>query len=364
MFKARIWVGVDVGESISFLSVIDKDDNEISKICLPTSYKSIATYLEDFDGFEIVQIAIESSNAGTHLVRKLREKDLPVEVYETRRASKYLRVRGNKTDGNDARGLAEIAKLGRSVLTKVHLKSPAFQKLRSELMFRHKLTLHRVACEAMIRSFIKLNGGTLKSVTSARTLRKHVGDELTRMKMTLGVDLAKDVEPLLELACGLRQYLTTVEAHFTAFANKNPVCSRFLEIPGVGPICAVSFYSAIEDPARFSRAIDVGPYLGMVPTVAQSGKSIKYGRISKRGNKLTRTHLTLAAGALLNRCKDNPLQIWGKNLEERVGHGKARVALARKLAVLMMTIWKSGERYDPSRLVSRKDADPPVAPSL
>jgi transposase len=154
----------------------------------------------------------------------------------------------------------------------------------------------------------------------------------------------------------MRNYLTAVDGDLRKWAEAHPVCSRFLEIPGIGPLCAVSFYTAIEDPNRFNSAADVGPYLGLTPKVLQSGISLKHGPISKMGNKLTRSHLVSSATVIFaGRIKDHPLKIWGLKLAQRAGASKARVAVARRMAVTMLAMWKNGTRYEaylPSARVS------------
>jgi len=228
------------------------------------------------------------------------------------------------------------------------VKSSEVQRLRSKLVFRHKLNQHRVACEGMIRSLIRLHGGKVKTALSSKTFQRNVETALEEMKTELQVDLGAEVLPLLSLSLSLRVFLRELEVQLTAWAKADSVCSNFMAIPGIGPICAISFYSAIEDPHRFEKSTDVGPYLGLTPLVLQSGKSLRHASISKRGNKLTRTHLTMAASVILLHCGPSRLSTWGKAIAERAGPGKARVALARKLAVLMLAMWRSGKRYDPA----------------
>jgi transposase len=148
-------------------------------------------------------------------------------------------------------------------------------------------------------------------------------------------------------------------------AKRHPVCRNFLKISGVGPICALSFYSAIDDPARFHRNADVGPYLGMVPTVRQSGLSTSRRRISKMGDAMTRSYLVTAALVHLRHGK-TALSDWGLGLVEKKGKGRAQIAVARKLAVMMLAMWRSNEQYDPQRGLrdaerSSIDATHPVA---
>lgn len=131
----------------------------------------------------------------------------------------------------------------------------------------------------------------MKQSGTLLTLRRNVRGELARLRKCEKIDLREDVEPLLELREAIRTYLQQLGQRFRTTAEEHPVCSRFLEIPGVRPICALSFYSAIEDPVRFRRNRDVGAFLGMVPKIRQSGPTTIRLRISKMGNRMTRMQL-------------------------------------------------------------------------
>ena len=199
-----------------------------------------------------------------------------------------------------------------------------------------------------MRSLLRLNGGRLKSSTSAAQLKANVTDELKRIRKLRKIDLTEDIKPILALAEALRAYLESIDQKLFKMAWEHPVCRSFLAIKGVGPLCALAFYSSVEDPHRFKRCTDVGPYLGMVPTVRQSGTKTSSRRISKMGDRMTRSYLVTAAQHHL-RHGNSALTDWGIKLAERRGPGKARVAVGRKLAVLMISIWKSRESYDPQR---------------
>ena len=198
----------------------------------------------------------------------------------------------------------------------------------------------------MIRGLIRLNGGRFNTALQTPTFKRNVETALAQLKSEKGVNLDEELLPLLSLALSLRAFLKTLDLRLSAFAEGHPICSRFLQIPGVGPVCAVSFYTVVDDPSRFADPEDVGPYLGLTPVIHQSGKSLRHARISKRGNKLTRSHLTMAASVILLRCRPCYLKAWGVALSERAGPGKARVGLARRLAVLMLTMWKYDRPYD------------------
>ena len=119
-----------------------------------------------------------------------------------------------------------------------------------------------------------------------------------------------------------------------------------MTVPGVGPITALAFLSSVDDPSRFKHARDVGPYLGLTPTRYQSGETDRQGRISKCGDTFTRTCLYEAAHVLLTRVQRfSPLKAWGMRLAKRIGGRKARIAVARKMAIILHCIWTDGTEF-------------------
>jgi transposase len=130
-------------------------------------------------------------------------------------------------------------------------------------------------------------------------------------------------------------------------ADSLEVCRRFMQISGIGPIGSLSFYSAVEEPTRFKRNEDIGPFLGMVPRVKQSGPIVRRFGISRMGNKMTRQHLMTAASIHLRRAPENAaVRIWGEQLKERLPSQKVRIAVARKLAIIMLAMWKNNTDYN------------------
>lgn len=171
---------------------------------------------------------------------------------------------------------------------------------------------------------------------------------MKRVRKFARIDLSEDIDPLLALSLALRSYVETFDKRLSTIAEEHPACRDFLEIPGVGPISALSFYTVVEGAARFQRSADIGPFLGMVPVVRQSGKSTSRRRISKMGDAMTRSYLTTAAVSHL-RFGNSEISEWGRRLMGRQSKRQTHVAVARKLAVVMIAMWKSGQRYDPHR---------------
>lgn len=344
MARPSLWVGLDVGADETAVCATDDNGAVLFEITVATKASALHSVLKS-ERRRIRQIGLESCSFGIVLCRTLRELGYPVAMLETRQASRFLAIRKNKTDRNDARGLADIARLGRGSVSEVRVKTPECQRLRSTLVTRQKLVQLRMAMEANMRSLFRLNGGKLKSSYSAAALRKNVSEELRRLRSSDKIDLREDIEPLLALSAAARAYIEVLDQRLSKRAEEDPVCRRFLEIPGVGPITALAFYSAIEDPHRFRRNADIGAYFGLAPRIRQSGQSQTRVRISKLGDRLTRTYLTSAAKHHL-KSADSRFAGWGTGLCQRLRRRGVYVAVARKLAVMMLAMWKSGEHYD------------------
>lgn len=349
MESGRYWVGLDVGQARSSVCIIDDSGTVFRECDCDTSAVEIEAALSIVPKDSIEKVAVEAG-CGTHLSRKLRLRGYEVALMETRKLKRLLEIRRNKTDANDARGIADVARLTTRSPPQVHLKSLDCQHLRSRLRLRQRLIQQRLAAEGFVRSLLQLHGGKLQPVGRGTRFRENVEAELERLWLEDGADLFDDVEPLVEIAVSLRSHLSKVDVWLSNTVRSNPVCSRFLAIPGVGPVCSLSFFSAVEQPFRFQRSSDVAAYFGLTPRLYESGGVRRMFGITRMGNKLTRAHLVIAARNLLaTRKQASALQDWGLALAKRVGRGRARVAVARKLAVLMLSMWKRGTEFDPQQ---------------
>jgi transposase len=346
MHEQQFWVGLDLGQNLTNICVIDKAGDVLLEEACPTRVEDLHNALSQFELQRIGAVTVEAGS-DTHAVRKLLERGYPVQILEARKASKFLAIRRNKTDSGDAKGLADIGRLGQATVTRVYLKSLECQELRSKIVLRHKLVRLRVSAEDNLRSRFRMHGRRLRMSNVPGALRMHAQRHFEELRAAEGIDLQPDLGPLVELCEGLRTYLATISRELATTADAIPVCKRFMEVPGVGPICALSFYTAIEDPDRFAATSDVGAYLGLTPRRYQSGDySITRG-ITKTGSSLTRTHLVGSAMILKTRGPDCALRRWGLDASERIGPMRSNVALARKLSIVLLSMWKNGTRFDP-----------------
>jgi transposase len=344
---SELWVGLDIGESETSICVVGKGNKTILECATASSPGGLASQLGLLPLDDIKAVVVESGTS-LHLVRRLRHAGFPVTVLDAGRVSKFLSIRRNKTDTNDARGLAEIARLGHSGKYAVHVKSVECQHLRSQLVMRDQMVRQKTAAHSSLRSLLRANGSQLKRLPPEACVRQFVLEEVERLSTQEGLDISRQVVPLLDICEALRVYVRWADKELLHAATSNEVTKRFMQIPGVGPICAISFFTAIGEPSRFSSCGDVGAYLGLVPRVKQSGALLQRSRITKSGNKLTRSHLTMAAKVLVGRAAQGcAIRDWGLAVSERIGRSKATTAVARKLAVVMLSLWKSKRAFAP-----------------
>jgi transposase len=269
----------------------------------------------------------------------LKALGLPVVCLDARHAQATMSGQVNKTDKNDAYGLAQIVKSG--WYREVSVKSLDSHTVRSMLGARAQLVEMRVDVGNQIRGMLKTFGIVLSRRTGrpfAALVEEACGNADTMLSHT--------VRCLLQVYNSLKEQTLHLDRQLARSIRASEVCQRLMTIPGVGLLTAAAFVTAVDDPARFARSRNVGAYLGLTPRRYQSGQVDHNGGISKCGDGLARTYLFEAAGTLLTRVeKWSALKAWGLRLAKRSGMTKAKVAVARKLAVIMHRMWLSGETF-------------------
>jgi transposase len=344
----KIWAGLDVGVETTSICVINDSGEVLHEAVCPTALKSVHQEIRWLRRRRSARVGLEAGS-GVSLARGLRSFGYSVDLYEVRQLSKFLRVRRNKTDAGDAGGIAEAGRLGAALVSKVHLKSLECQSLQSRLTMRHHLVRQRVQSVNLLCRQLELYGGRISGYcTRSRHLRKAVEAEIKSLFGKASNPLVSELRHLLTYCEQLIAYQEAGDRELKRAADENEVCRRFMEIPGVGPICALTFYATVGEPHRFSRSKNIGPYFGLTPKLFQSGLTTRFGRISKMGNKAMRTSLVHASTCFTKwSSPDSALREWASRVEQRRGRGQARIALARKLAVIMLAMWKSGKTYNP-----------------
>lgn len=251
-------------------------------------------------------------------VRGARQSRLASGLHETRHVNAFLKAQPNKTDRNDARGIAQMVRV--NLFRPVHVKTLTSQKRRALLTARKLLKEKAIAIENDIRGLLRNLVGKVGAVKFEERIRE----------LAEGMpDLAEIVEPLLDARRKLRQNFGALHRKLLAIVRDDEVCRRLMSIPGVGPVVSLAYTATIDIPARFRNSKAVGPILGPTPALHESGESRRVGGISLCGDGMMRTLLYEPAQTLLTRVtKWAWLKAWAMNVAKRRGQQKAIVALA------------------------------------
>jgi transposase len=284
------------------------------------------------------RIGLETGMLSVWLFHELKSCGLPVVCIDARHAKAALSLQINKTDANDAHGIAQIVRVGwyRQVL----VKSMQTHAVRAMITARAQLVSTALKIKNTVRGLLKTFGMVLKIGSQRRYV------QLVRVTIQDNPILLTIVEPMLIVLTSLQEQIAAFDSALYRRAYADPVAKRLMSTPGVGVIVALSYICTIEDPLRFRRSRTVAAYLGLTPKRFQSGESDRTGRISRAGDQSMRTLLYEAACVVLRRCsRPSPLKEWGKALSERIGSKRAIVAVARKLAVILHHIWRDGTSF-------------------
>lgn len=327
-----IYAGLDVSDKTTHVCVVDADGAVVKRDVVASDPDLLAKWLgKHCPG--LVRVVLETGPLSTFLYHGLTERGIPVECICARHAKGVLAARVNKSDVHDAEGLAQLARTG--WFKRVHMKASATHFDRAALRIRAQLITTRVAMGNQLRGLLKLFGLRLGA---ARTPGKR------RERLIALYQQRPDLEPLFAPLVAsmeiIEEQLRASNRLLESRAAEDVVCSRLMSVPGVGPITALTFTAAIEDPHRFARSEDVGAYAGLVPRRSQSGERDVRGNISKAGDPMLRRSLYEAANIMLCRVqRPFALQQWGQRIAESKGNKRARIAVARKLAVLLHSLW-------------------------
>jgi transposase len=336
----RVFVGLDVSLAKTAICVVDRDGGVVWQGKVTSEPGPLIERLAEWSG-TIELAGIEACPLSEWLHRALREADIPAVCIETRHAQRFLSSRPVKTDKNDARGIAEMMRLGH--YRPVHVKSPAAQAMRTTLAARMQLVAAQLQIEGTIRGLLRVYGLKIGAVHRNRFTAR--AGEL--LEMAAIPELSAAIEPLLRVRETMRTERKTADRNLAASARRSTTGRRLRTIPGVGPVTTLAYIATIDDPGRFDSAKAVGAHLGLTPRVYQSGEIDRSGQISKCGDRMLRHLLYEAASALMTRTRKwSRLRAWGISVAKRRGIKRATVAVARKLAVIMHRIWITGALFD------------------
>jgi transposase len=333
------YVGLDVSLEEVSICVVDADGSVIGEGKVATEPAEILSWIESRVG-AVERMVHESGPLSIWLTRELAVLGAPVVCIDARAAHKALSARMNKSGRADAEGLAQLARTG--WYRAIHIKSEASDRLRLLLGARERMIRIRKDIEGQARGVLKTYGIRLGRVTQGRK-RASFGDQFRA---------AASGTPFLEAIAGSLIAVhavacaeaAAIEGELLAIARDSDLARRLMTVPGVGPMVALRFIATVDDAGRFGRATDVGAYLGLTPRRYQSGEIDYSGRLSKHG--AMRTFLFEAANVLITKVRRfSPLKAWAVRLAARKGFKKATVAAPRKIAVVMLRLWRDGTSF-------------------
>ncbi|ANY79306.1 transposase (plasmid) [Microvirga ossetica] len=329
------YAGLDVSVKETSVCIVDETGRICRETKVPSHPDDLAQVLHD-PAWRLERIGLEAGPLSQWLFSGLAEAGLPIVCIETRHTKAFLKAQVNKSDRNDARGIAQMMRV--NLFRPVHVKTLTSQKRRALLTARKLLQEKAIAFENDIRGLLR-NFGLKVGIVGAAKFDIRIRELLDCLP-----DLAEIIEPLLASRRKLREEFERLHRKLLSIVRDDGVCRRLMTIPGVGPVVALAYASTIDVPARFRNSKAVGASLGLTPVLHQSGESNRIGRVSLCGDGMMRTLLYEAAQVMLTNVhvKWSWLKAWAMNIAKRRGGRKAIVALARRLGVIMHRIWSDG----------------------
>ena len=333
----KYYAGIDVSLERSSVCIVDA----AGKICREgealSDPESLAAWVLAF-GSELELIGLEAGPLSQWLYAEMTAKGLSCQLIETRHVRTAFKIMPVKTDKKDARGIAQLMRLG--WFRPVHCKSQPAQEVRAVLTARKLLQTKLLDIEKSLRGILRGFGLKVGAISTgafaARIFELCEGhDTLTQIARSM-----------LDARQALLEQFNLLHRKVLAMAKADQRTCRLMTIPGVGPLTSLTFVSAIDQTERFSSSRDIGPHFGLTPRKYQSGETDYTGRISKTGDSSVRTALYEAANTIMIRpSKAIKLKAWATAIAMRSGVKKAKIALARKLGVIMHAMLKSGQDF-------------------
>ena len=331
------FAGLDVSLEETAICVIDEAGRIVREGRVGSEPETLVAFFRA-SGMPMERVGLEACSLTAWLQQGLSAEGIPAICIEARQAKAAMGAMPNKTDRNDARGIAQIMRTG--WFRAVHVKNVSCRSWRALLTARRALLNKRRDIENGIRALLREAGlkvGTPSRKNFAARVRELVADDQV---------LTALAESLLSVIEVMTREVERLTKRLLDEVRTEPTCRRLMTVPGVGPLTALTFRATIDRPDRFGKSRDVGAHLGLTPRRYQSGETDIQGRISRCGDELARTALYEAAHSLLIRdTRWSALRVWGLSVAKRRGIARARVAVARKLAVILHRMWADGSVF-------------------
>ena len=331
------FAGLDVSVNETSVCIVDTTGRIVREAKVASEPDALLAVLAN-PAYHFKRIGLEAGPLSQWLYSALGEADLPVICVETRHMRAVLKAQINKTDRNDARGIAQMMRVG--LYRPVHVKTLRSQKLRMLLTHRKLLQSKAIAIDNDLRGTLR-NFGLKVGMVGKLKFEARIKELVENLP-----DLAVLVEPLLVVRRVLRQQIGILHRRLLAIVRDDEVCQRLMTVPGVGPVVALTYRATVDVPTRFHNSKAVGASFGLTPSTHQSGESERTGAISRCGDEMMRMMLYEAAQSMLTHTnKWSWLKAWAMKIARHRGMKKAIVALARRLAVIMHRIWVDGTEF-------------------
>lgn len=339
--------GLDVSLEDTSVCVVDGSGKIVREAKVASEPEPLIAWLAGF-GLELERIGLEAGPLSQWLHAELTKAGLAVELLETRHVRAAFKTMPVKTDRTDARGIAQLMRLG--WYRPVWCKSLSAQETRAVLSARRLMKDKAHDVELSLRGLLR-NFGLKVGKVSAKAYEGRVRELAAGHPVLEGL-----VEAMLGARAALLAEYGVLHRRVLQLAAASEPARLLMTMPGVGPVIALDYVSAIDTPERFSSCRKAGAYFGLSQKKYQSGQTDITGRISKIGDARVRSSLYEAAHVMLTRqTRPSALKSWGEGLARRIGPRKAKVALARKMAVVLLRMLRDGAVFDP-----RKGAPAPV----
>jgi transposase len=331
------YAGLDLSMESTQVCVVDETGRKLMSVKVESTPDAIAGALCQAGSIE--RAVIETGRMSPAICLGLRDLGINIVCIDARQAHQSLKaMKANKTDPHDAAGLAQLSRTG--FYKRVHVKSPAAHGVRSVITARSHLVEARVRIDNMIRGLCA-TFGYKPGVGQGKAFIARI------MEATHIPGLGEAIVSLLAVRSQLVAQIKELDRKLRMIASQSQACRILMSIPGVGIQTSAAFAAAIDEVDRFRQSRTVGAYFGLVPRRHQSGELDWMGRITKQGDGMVRKLLYEAANSILTRSRANfALRSWALKISRRRGLRKARVALARRLAVIMHAMLRDGTLFE------------------
>jgi transposase len=331
------YAGIDVSLKESSVCVLDAAGKVVREVKVASEPEALVRYFDEL-GLPVSRIGLEAGPLSQWLHAELIAAGRDAVLLETRHVKAALSAMTVKTDRKDARGIAQLLRMG--WYRPVHAKSAPCKDTRALLAGRKLLQAKLLDVELSIRGILRGYGLKVGEVSRGRF-------EARIRELTAGHAILETViGAMLAARMALWNEFTRLHREMLKIARADRVCRRLMSAPGVGALVALTYRSAVDDPSRFEKSSAIGAYFGLTPKKYQSGETDRDGGVSKVGDGMVRTALFEAAHIMLTRAvRFSSLKRWALGVAQRRGMKRAKVALARKLGVVLHRMWVEATEF-------------------